>query len=220
MIMADGGPIHGDETLLCQGGPGLSPLLDSPDLFKIKREKMRLHTDQIERLSHRIIQQLLAEQLAEMKGTEATLSEVIITILQDFQETAAAIENQVHKMMAQYARQIEAGHLDTQQMYGMIRKQVAKEKKFELNPEDQINVLSHRIHDRLYNDDLLDYTDEDKALRLIKRILNSTLRAEDELDEQVRTKIRSLKRPVPEGSPEWQALYQRYMDEELAKRRL
>lgn len=181
---------------------------------------MRLHTDQIERLSHRIIQQLVAQHLAELKSSESTLSETITGILQDFQSTAASLESQVHKLMDQYAGQIEAGHIDTQQMYGMIRKQVAKEKKFELDPEEQINVLSHRIHDSLYDDDLLDYTDEDKALRLIKQILSGTLRAEDELDQRVREKIQSLKRAVPEGSPEWQALYQRYMDEELAKRRL
>ena len=181
---------------------------------------MRLHVDQIERLSHRIIQQLIAQHLAEIKSSESKLSDTITGILQDFLSTAAAIESQVHKVMEQYANQIEAGRIDTQQIYGMIRKQVAKEKKFELDPEEQINVLSHRIHDRLYNDDLLDYTDEDRALRLIKQTLSGTLRAEDELDQRVRDKIGSLKRSVPEGSPEWQALYQRYMDEELAKRRL
>lgn len=181
---------------------------------------MRLNADQIERLSHRIIQQLIAQHLAELKGTESKISDTIGGILQDFQATAVAIESQVHKLMGQYAGQIEAGRIDTQQMYGMIRKQVAKEKKFELDPEEQINVLSHRIHNRLYDDDLLDYLDEDKALRMIKQALNSTLRAEDELDQRVRDKIQSLKRAVPEGSPEWQALYQRYMDEELAKRRL
>jgi hypothetical protein len=37
------------------------------------------------------------------------------------------------------------------------------------------------------------------------------------LDEIVRQKIRSLSRPVPPGSREWEILYRKYREEEMKK---
>ena len=119
--------------------------------------------------------------------------------------------------MEQYAPQISSGEVDPQRMYGMIRRQVADKLKFELDPEEQINHVAHLIHDKIYQDDVIDYIDEAKALRSIKQTLNETLRAEDALDDKVRQKIGSLQRDVPERSPEWEVLYRKYMDEELNK---
>ena len=181
---------------------------------------MKLNDEQRERLANRLIQKLREDGLIEVKGSESDLIELIRTVLSDFESAAAAVEQAVHKLMDQYSGQIQSSNLDSQQLYAMMRKQVAKEKKFELDPEEQVNQMAHRIHDGLYHDDLVDYPDEDKALRQIKATLNQTLHVEDELDERVRDKIRSLKRSVPEGSPEWNALYRKYMDEELYKKRL
>lgn len=86
--------------------------------------------------------------------------------------------------------------------------------------EDRISHISHKIHDRLYLDEFVDYTDEDEALILIKKIFTDFLVLEDTIDESVRAKIATLKKGVTEGSPEWDVLHRKYFEEEMRKRNL
>lgn len=86
--------------------------------------------------------------------------------------------------------------------------------------EDRISHLSHRVIDRLYKDDLADFPDEAMALREAKAAFAAFVRAEDEVDTFARQKISRLSRRVPEGGREWEILYRRYFEEEMAKRKL
>ena len=84
--------------------------------------------------------------------------------------------------------------------------------------EDRISHISHKICDRLYLDELVDYTDEDEALRVIKKSLTDVLHIWDEADTLVFEKIRTLKKGVQQGTPEWDVLHRKYMHEELLKK--
>lgn len=86
--------------------------------------------------------------------------------------------------------------------------------------EDRISHISHQIHDRLYLDELVDYIDEDEALRVIKKVFTEFLVMEDQIDNQVRLKISTLKKGIMEGSPEWEVLYRKYFEEEMRKKGL
>lgn len=85
--------------------------------------------------------------------------------------------------------------------------------------EDRITHISHLVFDGVWKDDLVDFTDDDKALQEIKRVITGFLKVEDEADSAARKKIRSLSRDVPEGSREWDILYKKYFEEEMAKKR-
>ncbi len=84
--------------------------------------------------------------------------------------------------------------------------------------EDRQSHFVHLIVDALYNDDLVDYDDEDKAIRFGKKAMAMFMKEVEALDTATRQKINSLKRGVPEGSPEWDVLYSKYFDEEMSKR--
>ncbi|MBI5576178.1 MAG: DUF507 family protein [Deltaproteobacteria bacterium] len=86
--------------------------------------------------------------------------------------------------------------------------------------EDRISHLSRLVIDRLYKDDLADFPDEGMALREAKAALQAYVRAEDDVDTFVRRKIASLSRKVPEGGREWEILYRKYFEEEIARRKL
>ncbi len=86
--------------------------------------------------------------------------------------------------------------------------------------EDRIAHLSRRIMDRLYKDDLVDFPDEGTALREAKAAFQAYMRAGDDVDTFVRQKIGKLSRRVPEGGREWDILYRKYFEEEIAKRKL
>lgn len=84
--------------------------------------------------------------------------------------------------------------------------------------EDRQSVLSHLLTDSIWNDDLVDYSDEDLALRVAKQVLAAFVKEDQEIDIKAREKVASLKRNVIEGSPEWDVMYKKYYEEERNKR--
>ncbi|NOY53132.1 MAG: DUF507 family protein [Deltaproteobacteria bacterium] len=85
--------------------------------------------------------------------------------------------------------------------------------------EERISHLSHLILDQLLNKGFLFVSElEEPALRRkIKTVFLGELSKEDELDDRVRKKIASYRRDIPEGSSEWDILYQRFYNEEKGK---
>ncbi len=84
--------------------------------------------------------------------------------------------------------------------------------------EDRQTHWAHLLTDQIWHDDLVDYTDEDLALRLAKKAIVEFVQAEAELAVKATEKLKSLKRGVIEGSPEWEVLFAKYMQEERMKR--
>ena len=86
--------------------------------------------------------------------------------------------------------------------------------------EDRISHISHLVLDVLVQDRHVDALQpEERLLREIKRTITGELQFEDEADAAARRTIQSLSRRVPEGSPEWDVLYQKYMNEEMRRRK-
>ena len=86
--------------------------------------------------------------------------------------------------------------------------------------EDRISHISHLILDMLVRDRTVDALQaEERLLREIKRTIADELKFEDEADTAARRTIQSLSRRVPEGSPEWDVLYRKYLDEEMRRRK-
>ena len=85
--------------------------------------------------------------------------------------------------------------------------------------EDRISHIAHLIHDGLWKDDLVDYTTYESALQEIKRTITEYLRIDDDVEEKVRQKIRSMSRVIPEGGREWEILYKKFFNEEMTKRK-
>ncbi len=85
--------------------------------------------------------------------------------------------------------------------------------------DERIQKLALKIHDRLYLDEDVNYTDEVKSLALIKKVMLQYFTLEDKIDTVVREKIQTLKRGVIPHSREWEILYSKYFEEEMQKHR-
>ena len=81
--------------------------------------------------------------------------------------------------------------------------------------EDRVSHLAHKIVERIWRDDLADWTDERRALECIKESLAAYFHVAEEIEEAVRAK---LKTKIP-GSRDWEILYHKLYQEELAKRK-
>ena len=84
--------------------------------------------------------------------------------------------------------------------------------------EDRQSHLAHLVTDALWEDDMVDYTDDDQALKLTKRAISTYVKDDIDIDQKARAKVQTLKRGVMEGSPEWDILYKKYYEEERVKR--
>jgi hypothetical protein len=86
--------------------------------------------------------------------------------------------------------------------------------------DDRINYLSHQIAEAIAADELVVFKDDWNKVRLgIRRGIAAALRKEQEIVGAAEARIRSLKRNVPEGGPEWDALFRNYYTEGIDKLR-
>lgn len=85
--------------------------------------------------------------------------------------------------------------------------------------EDRISHLAHRIYDRLWKDDLADFPDERRSLACIKEAVASFFSVAAEVDGAVRKKLASYAQAKVPGSREYEILYQKFYQEEMAKRK-
>jgi len=84
--------------------------------------------------------------------------------------------------------------------------------------EERQSHLVHLITDGIWKDDLVDYTDEERVIRVAKAGMAKFIHEQSLVGAAARKKVASLKRNVMEGTPEWDVLYLKYYEEEMNRR--
>ena len=83
---------------------------------------------------------------------------------------------------------------------------------------EKINYLSKRILESLSKNDRVEFLDDSNEIRLsIVKAIEEEMKLYDELDRRAIEKIQSQKKTIEEGSREWDILYRKYYNDELAK---
>ncbi len=83
---------------------------------------------------------------------------------------------------------------------------------------EKINYLSRQILEVLSKDDQVDFLDDPNEVRLvIVKSIEEEMRLYEAIDKKAIDKIQSQKKPIEEGSREWEILYRKYYNDELAK---
>ena len=148
-------------------------------------------------------------------------------------EEDLAIEDQlndeVREMLSQYSEYMRKEGVSYQDMFRRIKNTLITQRKviraagrdagdqMKLS-RDKINDLSHKIVAALRKsrDFRLKRDPNDVRLEMVK-IITELLQTEEKVDKAARTKIRTQKRDIPEGTEEWELLHKRYYAEELKK---
>ena len=89
---------------------------------------------------------------------------------------------------------------------------------------DKILHLSERLANTLdlaedENEDICIKDEEDDLCLKIRTVINQFVQRDAEMSERARSKVRSLRRGIPEGSAEFDALYRQFYDEEQSRLR-
>jgi hypothetical protein len=85
--------------------------------------------------------------------------------------------------------------------------------------DDKISHISHVVLKGLLDKKaIIALTEEGGIRREIKRVIIRGLKIAGDIDESVTKKLRSYSKKIYEGSPEWDVLYQKFFEEESAKK--
>ena len=83
----------------------------------------------------------------------------------------------------------------------------------------KVNHIANILIEHLRTDTSVEFFQDDSDIRMeIARVINEELKDDEVIDVEVRRKIESQRRDIPEGSEEWEILYRKYYDEEMARR--
>jgi hypothetical protein len=87
--------------------------------------------------------------------------------------------------------------------------------------DDKISHLSHVVLKGLLDKKVITLLeDEGQIRRDIRRVIERELKVADGVDEMVRKKLQSYSKKIYEGSSEWEVLYNKFFEEEAAKKGL
>jgi hypothetical protein len=85
---------------------------------------------------------------------------------------------------------------------------------------EKVLRLSHLILGHLDQDDGVEYFADPQQVRGdIVKIISDEMKTDEAIDALVRRKIETQKRTILEGSDEWEVLYRKYYEDEVARHR-
>jgi uncharacterized protein len=83
---------------------------------------------------------------------------------------------------------------------------------------EKINYLSRQVLNVLEKNDQVEFMDDPNEIRLIiVRTIEDEMKLYEALDKKAIDKIQTQKKAIEEGSREWEILYRKYYNDELAK---
>ncbi|MFC2169446.1 DUF507 family protein [Acidobacteriota bacterium] len=83
---------------------------------------------------------------------------------------------------------------------------------------EKINYLARQLLNFLFENDQVEFLDEPNEIRLaIVKSIEEEVKLFDVLDKRAIDKIETQKKPIKEGSREWEILYRKYYNEEISK---
>jgi hypothetical protein len=172
----------------------------------------RLTPGVIETTSHEFVTEKIAEVITEELSAEDRLND------------------EVRDLLSQYSEYMRREGVSYQEMFRRIKNTLISQRKviraagrdtgdaMKLS-RDKVTDISHKLVEMLRKSRELRLKNKDSnAVRLeIVRVMTDLLQAEEKVDRAARTKIRTQKREIPEGTEEWDLLHKRYYSEELKK---
>jgi hypothetical protein len=156
--------------------------------------------------------------IAMPKGRDAVV-EKVREIIDENLKKERALDEKVKDIIEENYDEIEFQNADERQLFFMIKKRMAPEHGVIMNYDDRYNDLAHTILDELYENYLVEYdVNENQVKNVIFKAFKAFADAYDEIDDIVYEKINNMEREIIPGSQDYELLYDRLYQEELAKR--
>jgi hypothetical protein len=156
-------------------------------------------------------------------------AEFIATVVEEDLSIEDRLNDEVRDLLSQYSDYMRRESVSYQEMFRRIKNTLITQRKvirasgrdsgdsMKLS-RDKINDISHKVVAALRKsrDFRLKRDPNDVRLELVK-VMTEILVTEEKVDKAARTKIRTQKKEIAEGTEEWDLLHRRYYAEELKK---
>jgi uncharacterized protein len=189
---------------------------------------MLLAREFVQYISRQLVQRL-SPALIETQSPDI-VAERVAEVINEELAAEDRLNDEVRDILSQYSEYMRREGVSYQEMFRRIKNTLIQQKKvvkasgrdtgdaMKLS-RDKINDVSHKLIEMLKKARELRLKNKDSnVVRLeIVRVMTDLMMVEDKADRASKTKIRSQKREIPEGSEEWDVLHRRYYAEELKK---
>jgi hypothetical protein len=188
---------------------------------------MLLAREFVDYVSRQIVKKLTPQWI---ETTDAQVAAVFIaSVIEQDLAIEDSLNDEVREVLSQYTEYMRREGVSYQDMFRKIKNTFITQRKviraagrdsgdhMKLS-RDKINDISHKIVAELRKsrDFRIKRQPNDVRLELVK-VVTDLLLTEDKVDRAARTKIRTQKREISEGTEEWDLLHKRYYAEELKK---
>src|SRR5580658_4702267 len=188
---------------------------------------MLLAREFVDYVSRQVIKRLTPQWIETTD--QAVAADFIAVVIEDDLAIEDHLNDEVRDLLSQYSEYMRRESVSYQEMFRRIKNTLIQQRKvvrasgrdtgdsMKLS-RDKINDLSHKIVAALRKsrEFRLKRDPNDVRLELVK-VMTDLLHTEEKVDRAARTKIRTQKRDIAEGTEEWDLLHRRYYAEELKK---
>ncbi|MCS6876431.1 MAG: DUF507 family protein [Aquificaceae bacterium] len=182
---------------------------------------MRLPEKLVERIADRIIKELYEIEKVVEPEDLYSFKKKIISIFKEVEEQERLLDEKTKEILKQKLELLEETSMDYRTAYKTVRSKLAEEMNIHTSRRERMNQVAHKIKDMIMSDPTVEIYEEPSMIRnRIRNILMDAVKEEEEIDKEVRERIRSYSKRIVEGTPEWNHLYRRIYDDALKRRGL
>jgi hypothetical protein len=188
---------------------------------------MLLAREFVDYVSRQIVKKLTPQWIETTDNLVA--ADFIAVVIEEDLSIEDRLNDEVRDLLSQYSDYMRRESVSYQEMFRRIKNTLITQRKvirasgrdsgdsMKLS-RDKINDISHKIVAALRKsrDFRLKRDPNDVRLELVK-VMTEILQTEEKVDKAARTKIRTQKKEIAEGTEEWELLHKRYYAEELKK---
>ena len=178
-------------------------------------------------LSRHLVQRMTPQVIESADPVSA--ADFIAQVIEEELAVEDRLNEEVRELLSQYSEYMRREGVSYQEMFRRIKNTLISQRKvirasgrdtgdhMKLS-RDKINDISHKMVAafRKAREFRLKKDPNDVRLEIVKS-MTELLAVEEKVDRAARTKIRSQKKEIPEGTEEWDLLHRRYYAEELKK---
>ena len=188
---------------------------------------MLLRREFISYLSRQLVKRM-TPQIIETSSTDSA-AEMISQLIEEELQVEDRLNDEVRDLLSQYSEYMRREGVSYQEMFRRIKNTLISQRKviraagrdtgdnMKLS-RDKINDISHKMVAAFRKSREFRLKKDPNDVRLaVVQAMTELLGVEEKVDRAARTKIRSQKKEIPEGTEEWDLLHRRYYAEELKK---
>ncbi len=182
---------------------------------------MRLPEKLVERIADRILKELYEKERIIEPEDPYVFRKKIIAIFKQAEEEERMLDEKTKEILKEKLDLLEETSLDYRTAFRTVRSKLAEEMNIHTNKRERMNQIVQRIKDLIMEDPQVEIYEEPVVIRnRIRAILMEAVKEEEEIDREVRERIRSYSRRIVEGTPEWNHLYKKIYEDALKRRGL